>query len=114
MIKARHSYNYEEPAQRIIAVSSQKGGVGKSTTAVNVAAYLGEFGYRTILVDMDPQSNSTGGLGVDYKKLKKSIYNILIHNENPNNGGKIKEMGHNEDHNTDDDAQNNTPGARGA
>jgi len=85
MIEARHLYGNIENSPRIIAVSSQKGGVGKSTTAVNVATYLGEFGYRTILVDMDPQGSSTIGLGINYRKLKNSIYDSLIHNEDPNN-----------------------------
>lgn len=85
MVELKHIYSQIEQTQRIIAVSSQKGGVGKSTTAINVAAYLGEFGYRTLLVDLDPQSNSTIGLGVDYKKLKNSIYHILIRNEDPDN-----------------------------
>jgi chromosome partitioning protein len=83
MAETEHSYNHIEQPERIIAISSQKGGVGKSTTAVNVAAYLGEFGFRTLLVDMDPQSNSTTGLGINYKKLKNSIYDILVNNENP-------------------------------
>ncbi len=76
---------YIEPLKRIIAISSQKGGVGKSTTAINVSAFLGNFGYKTIIVDMDPQSNSTIGLGVDYDKIDISIYNILISNDDPNN-----------------------------
>ena len=84
-MKANSSDTYKNRTPRVIAVSSQKGGVGKSTTAINVAAYLGEYGYRTILVDMDPQSNSTSGIGIDYKRLDTSIYDILIHNENPNN-----------------------------
>ncbi|MEA2016744.1 MAG: ParA family protein [Actinomycetota bacterium] len=85
MIETRYSYSYRKDAPRIIAVSSQKGGVGKSTTAVNVATYLGEFGYRTILVDMDPQGSSTVGLGINHRKLNNSIYDSLIHNEDPNN-----------------------------
>jgi chromosome partitioning protein len=83
MTEKKHSYNYRGKSIRIIAVSSQKGGVGKSTTAINVATYMGEFGFRTLLVDMDPQSNSTTGLGVDYRKLKKTVYNILVNGENP-------------------------------
>jgi len=86
MIETKHSYNYrKEKTRRIIAVSSQKGGVGKSTTAVNIATYMGEFGFRTLLVDMDPQSNSTTGLGFDYRKLKNSVYNILVNGDNPDN-----------------------------
>lgn len=77
--------DYAEPLRRVIAVSSQKGGVGKSTTVINTAAFLGHFGYKTIIVDMDPQSNSTIGLGVDYNKIDISNYNILVSNDNPNN-----------------------------
>lgn len=70
--------------KKIIAVSSQKGGVGKSTTAINLAAYLGHAGYNTILMDMDPQSNSTFGLGINYKSIGLSVYDVLVSNENPN------------------------------
>ncbi len=76
---------YAEPLRRIIAVASQKGGVGKSTTVINTAAFLGHYGYKTLIVDMDPQSNSTIGLGVDYGKVDISNYNILVSNDNPNN-----------------------------
>lgn len=65
--------------ERIIAITNQKGGVGKSTTAVNVSAYLSLFGYRTLLIDLDPQSNSTSGLGINSTDIKESIYDILIH-----------------------------------
>lgn len=64
---------------RIIAFTNQKGGVGKSTTAVNVSAYLSSYGYKTLLIDLDPQSNSTSGLGVNPSDVKRSIYDILIH-----------------------------------
>ncbi len=85
---------YTEPLKRIIAVSSQKGGVGKSTTAINVSAFLSHYGYKTIIVDMDPQSNSTIGLGVDYSKIDISNYNILISNDDPNNA--IRETSYND------------------
>ncbi len=68
---------------RIIAITNQKGGVGKSTTAVNVSAYLGLYGYKTLLIDIDPQSNSTSGLGINSSDLKESIYDILIHDREP-------------------------------
>jgi chromosome partitioning protein len=69
--------------ERIIAITNQKGGVGKSTTAVNVSAYLGSYGYKTLLIDIDPQSNSTSGLGINSSDLKESIYDILIHDREP-------------------------------
>jgi chromosome partitioning protein len=71
--------------KRIIAIANQKGGVGKSTTAVNLTAYLGNFGYKTLIIDMDPQSNSTSGLGFESNSDRKSIYNIIISGESINN-----------------------------
>jgi len=71
-------------SKRVIAITSQKGGVGKSTTAINVSAYLSHYGYKTIIIDLDPQSNSTSGLGIDYSKINISIYNVLVSNNNPN------------------------------
>ena len=67
---------------RVIAIANQKGGVGKSTTAVNLTSYLGQFGYKTLIVDMDPQSNTTSGLGIADITEKSSIYNVLINGEN--------------------------------
>jgi chromosome partitioning protein len=69
---------------KIIAVANQKGGVGKTTTAINVATYLGHYGYKTILIDMDPQSNSTSGLGFAQNNISVSVYSLLIYNDDPN------------------------------
>ena len=63
---------------KVIAIANQKGGVGKTTTAVNLAACLGEMGKRTLLVDVDPQGNATSGVAVDKRQLGKSTYNILV------------------------------------
>ncbi len=63
---------------KIIAVVNQKGGVGKTTTAVNLAAALGHAGRETLLVDADPQGNSTSGTGVDKRGIGKSSYDLLI------------------------------------
>ena len=63
---------------RIIAVVNQKGGVGKTTTAVNLTAALHDLGKRVLLCDFDPQANATSGLGVDKRKLRNSVYDAVI------------------------------------
>jgi chromosome partitioning protein len=63
---------------RVVAVANQKGGVGKTTTAVNVAACLAQAGERVLLVDMDPQGNATSGLGVDHRRVEAGIYEVLL------------------------------------
>ena len=63
---------------RIYAVANQKGGVGKTTTAVNLGAYLATFDQRILLVDLDPQANATSCLGIDKKSVKKSTYDVII------------------------------------
>lgn len=63
---------------KIIAVTNQKGGVGKTTTAVNLAAGIGVMGFKTLLIDTDPQGNASSGVGVDKRTVKYSTYNILI------------------------------------
>ena len=63
---------------KIIAVVNQKGGVGKTTTAVNLTAALTELGQKVLLCDFDPQANASSGLGVDKKKTKKSVYDTII------------------------------------
>lgn len=67
------------PFPRVLAVANQKGGVGKTTTTVNLGAALAEMGYRVLVVDLDPQGNATTGLGVNARNLDTSIYDVLLH-----------------------------------
>ncbi len=68
----------ERPLPRIIAVANQKGGVGKTTTAISVGAALADLGYRVLVVDLDPQGNATTGLGVNARELEHSVYEVLM------------------------------------
>ncbi len=67
------------PLPRVIAIANQKGGVGKTTTAVNLGAALADLGYRVLIVDLDPQGNASTGLGIDARNLDASVYDVLLH-----------------------------------
>ncbi|MCU1430085.1 MAG: ATPase involved in chromosome partitioning [Actinomycetia bacterium] len=67
---------------RVLAIANQKGGVGKTTTAVNLGAGLAELGYRVLVIDLDPQGNATTGLGISHRNVQGSIYDVIM-NDTP-------------------------------
>ncbi|MCI4354081.1 MAG: AAA family ATPase, partial [Thermoplasmata archaeon] len=63
---------------RVIAIANQKGGVGKTTTAVNLGAALAELDFRVLVLDLDPQGNATTGLGINPRDVEGSVYDVLL------------------------------------
>jgi len=79
---ARAAETHTEPVTRpgrVLAVANQKGGVGKTTTAVNLGAALADLGHRVLIVDLDPQGNASTGLGIDPRNFDYSMYDVLLH-----------------------------------
>ena len=71
--------HFARPLPRVMAVANQKGGVGKTTTAVNLGACLADLGYRVLVVDLDPQGNASTGLGLNIRDLQGSMYDVILH-----------------------------------
>jgi chromosome partitioning protein len=76
LLSAERAVTLELP--RVIAVANQKGGVGKTTTTVNLGAALAEMGYRVLVIDLDPQGNATTGLGIDARNFELSMYDVIM------------------------------------
>jgi chromosome partitioning protein len=77
-VRAAHPSSLR-PLPRVIAIANQKGGVGKTTTTVNLGAGLAELGFRVLIIDLDPQGNATTGLGINQRNLEHSVYDVLLH-----------------------------------
>ena len=77
--RPRHPGSVAHELPRCLAVANQKGGVGKTTTTVNLGASLAELGYRVLVIDLDPQGNATTGLGINGRNLDSSVYDVILH-----------------------------------
>ena len=81
--KGKHAKKMKNLPTRVLSIINQKGGVGKTTTAINLSAVLGSLGYKILLIDLDPQGNTTSGIGVDKRALKQCIYDVLLAEVDP-------------------------------
>ena len=80
--KGKHAKKSKKLSTQVISIINQKGGVGKTTTAVNLSVIIASMGFKVLLVDLDPQGNATSGLGVDKRSLEGCVYDILLNDEN--------------------------------
>lgn len=71
----------EFPLPRVVSIANQKGGVGKTTTSVNLGASLAETGHRVLVIDLDPQGNATTGLGIQHRDLEGSVYDVIVNDK---------------------------------
>jgi chromosome partitioning protein len=77
-LPATNGVRRTRPLPRVVAIANQKGGVGKTTTTVNLGAALSELDYRVLVVDLDPQGNATSGLGIDTRNFESSMYDVIM------------------------------------